>query len=69
MGSVTRNNIKLHKLAKQIDTNTEIVDRLNKQIAAANKRIEESDDEIADLNKASILFSKTKLCLIYQNFI
>jgi len=47
-----KNNIKLHKLAKQIDTNTEIVDRLNKQIAAANKRIEESDDEIADLNKA-----------------
>merc|ERR1740138_1704023 len=33
-----KNNNKLHKLAKQID--------------AANKRIEESDDEIADLNKA-----------------
>jgi len=47
-----KNNNKLHKLAKEIDTNTETVDRLNKQIAAANKRIEECDDEIADLNKA-----------------
>jgi len=47
-----KNNNKLHKLAKEIDTNTATVDRLNKQIAAANKRIEECDDEIADLNKA-----------------
>ena len=47
-----KNNNKLHKLAKEIDTNTETVDRLNKQIAAANKRIEECDDEIRDLNKA-----------------
>ena len=52
MGLVTRNNNKLHKLAKEIDTNTATVDRLNKEIAEANKRIEESDAEIADLNKA-----------------
>merc|ERR1719484_442354 len=38
--------------AKEIDTNTATVDRLNKEIAEANKRIEESDAEIADLNKA-----------------
>ena len=52
VGLVTRNNNKLHKLAKEIDTNTATVDRLNKEIAEANKRIEESDAEIADLNKA-----------------
>ena len=36
--------------SKEIDTNTETIDRLTAQIAAANKSIEVIDEEIADLN-------------------
>jgi chromosome segregation ATPase len=36
--------------SKEIDTNTETIDRLTAQIAAANKSITEIDEEIADLN-------------------
>jgi DNA repair exonuclease SbcCD ATPase subunit len=36
--------------SKEIDTNTETIDRLTAQIAAANKSIEVIDEEIVDLN-------------------
>merc|ERR1719498_2316408 len=36
--------------SKQIDTNTETIDRLTAEIAAANKTVEVINEEIADLN-------------------
>merc|ERR1719316_2154207 len=38
--------------SKEIDTNTETIDRLTREIAAANTRIKEILQEIDDLNKA-----------------
>merc|ERR1719191_724854 len=45
-------NKKVSMESKEIDTNTETIDRLTREIAAANTRIEEILQEIDDLNKA-----------------
>merc|ERR1719191_1576968 len=45
-------NAKVAALSKKVDTNTETIDRLTKEIEAANTRIKEILQEIDDLNKA-----------------
>merc|ERR1719191_611934 len=45
-------NKKVAMESKEIDTNTETIDRLTREIAAANARTEEILQEIDDLNKA-----------------
>merc|ERR1719262_1953816 len=45
-------NKKVSMESKEIDTNTETIDRLTKEIEAANTRIAEIIQEIDDLNKA-----------------
>merc|ERR1719408_221781 len=45
-------NKKVSMESKEIDTNTETIDRLTREIAAANTRVEEILQEIDDLNKA-----------------
>merc|ERR1719440_1987932 len=38
-----------HMTSKEIDVNSETIDRLTAEIAAANKAIEEIDDQVKDL--------------------